>query len=59
MMNDLLGRLSTTGVACRRSRYLDSFSLKGTFRRAGMHFIASEIQSKRVGQRSCLSSNFK
>jgi hypothetical protein len=34
-------------VACRRLKYLGSFSFKGAFRRAGMHFTPSFFQQKR------------
>jgi hypothetical protein len=32
-------RRSSAMVACRRSKYLDSFSFRSTFRCAGMHFM--------------------
>lgn len=48
MMNTYLERLLipnhvvNAGVACPRSKYLDPFSLKGIFRRAGMHFTKDD-----------------
>jgi hypothetical protein len=38
---------SMASVACRRSKYLDLLSLRGTFRRVGMYFSKRVLRNQK------------